>query len=98
MKTLGSAAHYAAPVETRAAELAAKTGAPVRRSDRQRRPPGRRLAVMAAGGFAVIVVFELALAFGAPLGAAAWGGEHSGQHADLHLASVVAAAFWTPLR
>jgi hypothetical protein len=54
---------------------------------------------MAAGGFAVIVVFELALAFGAPLGAAAWGGEHSGQlHADLHLASVVAAAFWTPLR
>ena len=75
MKNVRTAAHYAAPVETGAAERAAKTGAPARRSNRQRRPPGRRLAVMAAGGFAVIVVFELALAFGAPLGAAAWGGE-----------------------
>jgi hypothetical protein len=39
MKTLRTAAHYAAPVETGAAELAAKTGAPARRSDRQRALP-----------------------------------------------------------
>jgi hypothetical protein len=55
-----------------------------------------RLAVVAAGGFAVVVLFQLALAFGAPLGAAAWGGEHSGQlPSNLRVASAFSAAFWS---
>jgi len=55
-----------------------------------------QLAVVAAGGFAVVVLFQLALALGAPLGAAAWGGEHSGQlPSNLRVASAFSATFWS---
>lgn len=36
-------------------------------------------AVVAATGFAAIAVFQVALAAGAPLGRAAWGGTHPEQ-------------------
>jgi hypothetical protein len=54
-----------------------------------------RLAAVAAGGFAAITVFQLALAAGAPLGAAAWGGLHPGRlPPELRAASALAAGFW----
>lgn len=47
---------------------------------------------------AVIVVFQLALAFGAPLGYAAWGGQHPGVlPTRLRIASAVAALVIYPL-
>ena len=56
----------------------------------------RRLAAVAAGGFLLVVLFQVALALGAPLGAAAWGGGHSGQlSSDLRVASAFSAAFWS---
>lgn len=39
---------------------------------------GRAPAVAAAVGFLVIAAFQIALALGAPLGVAAWGGTHPG--------------------
>ena len=58
--------------------------------------PARRLAAVAAAGFLVVVTFEVALAFGAPFGAAAWGGENTGQlPLDLRIASAIAGAFWS---
>ncbi|MCW2968390.1 MAG: hypothetical protein JWM71_2162, partial [Solirubrobacteraceae bacterium] len=59
------------------------------------RTPGRRHAVSAASGFLAIVAFQLAIALGAPFGAAAWGGAHSGQlPGGLRTASAFGAAFW----
>ena len=56
----------------------------------------RRLACLAAGGFGAIVLFEVALALGAPLGEAAMGGSHSGQlPSDLRVVSALGAAFWS---
>lgn len=56
----------------------------------------RRLAAVAAGGFLVVVAFEIALVLGAPLGAAAWGGNHTGRlPSDLRVASALSAAFWS---
>ena len=56
---------------------------------------GRSVAAVAAGGFLVVACFQVALALGAPLGAAAYGGATTGQlPGELRLASVVAAAFW----
>jgi len=43
-------------------------------------PPVRSAAVAAAVGFLVIAAFQLALALGAPLGRAAWGGTHVRRH------------------
>jgi hypothetical protein len=55
----------------------------------------RQLAAAAAGGFAAVAGFQLSLAAGAPLGAAAWGGLHPGRlPSDLRVASAVAAVFW----
>ena len=55
----------------------------------------RATAVVAATGFAGIVLFQLALALGAPLGRAAWGGTNPGVlPAQLRVASVVAAIVW----
>ena len=53
-------------------------------SSADRRPandlaPRRRVAVVAAVGFLIIASFQVALAFGAPLGAAAFGGANAGQ-------------------
>jgi hypothetical protein len=57
---------------------------------------GKRLAVAAAGGFLVLVFFQVAIVFGAPFGAAAWGGENTGQlPSDLRVASAFSSAFWS---
>jgi hypothetical protein len=52
-------------------------------------------AVAAATGFAAIAVFQVALAAGAPLGRAAWGGTHPEQlPVGLRVGSAVAVAVW----
>ena len=56
----------------------------------------KRLAAVAAGGFLVVASFQVALALGAPFGAAAWGGERTGQlPSDLRVASAFQAGFWS---
>lgn len=53
-------------------------------------------AVVALVAFAALVVFQLALALGAPWGSAAYGGRSQGRlPASLRLSSVVAAVVWT---
>ena len=53
------------------------------------------VAVTAAGGFGVVVAFQVALALGAPWGAAAWGGTtHGPLPANLRIASAVAGTVW----
>lgn len=54
----------------------------------------RSLAVAAAIGFLGIAAFELALALGAPLGRAAWGGSYRQLPPGLRIASGVAAGVW----
>jgi hypothetical protein len=52
-------------------------------------------ALAAAVGFVVIAVFQIALAAGAPLGRASWGGAHAGQlPTGLRVASAVAVGVW----
>jgi hypothetical protein len=55
-------------------------------------------AIVAVVLLAVVEVFQIALALGAPLGFAAWGGQHQGVlSARLRIASGVAAAVVYPL-
>ena len=49
----------------------------------------RTAGLVAALGFLVIAVFQVALALGAPLGRAAWGGTHSVLPTSLRIASGV---------
>ena len=52
-------------------------------------------AVLSAVGFLAIAIFQAALALGAPLGVAAWGGTHPGRLSSrLRVASAFACAFW----
>jgi hypothetical protein len=52
--------------------------------------------MVSAGGFVIVVLFQLTIVLGAPVGPAAWGGGHSGQlPPDLRLASVFSALFWS---
>ena len=52
-------------------------------------------ARLAAMGFGIIVLFQVALAAGAPLGRAAWGGAHAGRlPRQLRMSSLIAAAVW----
>lgn len=55
----------------------------------------RTLAVLAAVGCVAIAVFQAALAFGAPLGRAAWGGTRSHLPPGLRVASGIAVVFWS---
>lgn len=55
---------------------------------------GRTAALVAALGFAGIAVFELALALGAPLGHAAYGGSTAQLSAGERVVSVVAVIVW----
>jgi len=64
------------------------------RAARAGKPPRTRAAVAAAAGFIAIAGFEIALALGAPVGRAAWGGAHVYLTEGLRIASVFAAAFW----
>jgi hypothetical protein len=54
----------------------------------------RRAASGAVAGFAALAVFELALAAGAPLGRAAWGGTQAQLPMSLRLGSAVTVAFY----
>ena len=57
--------------------------------------PVRIAAVAAAGGFLVQAAFQAALALGAPLGSASWGGAHEGQlPTGLRIASGVAVCVY----
>jgi hypothetical protein len=51
-------------------------------------------AVLAAAGFLVIATFQVALALGAPLGQAAWGGRKPRLPTRLRIGSAVAAGIW----
>lgn len=56
---------------------------------------GGTAAAAAATGFVVIAAFQFALASGAPLGQASWGGAHHGQlPTGLRAASAVAVGVW----
>ena len=48
----------------------------------------------AATGFLAIATFQAAIAAGAPLGRAAWGGTHVRLHQRLRVASAVAVVVW----
>ena len=54
----------------------------------------RTAAILAAAGFLVIAVFQAALALGAPLGHAAWGGRQARLSTRLRIGSTVAVLFW----
>ena len=56
--------------------------------------PEQVVAVIAAIGFAIIAIFQAALALGAPLGRAAWGGQYVRLPGRLRVASGVAVAVW----
>jgi hypothetical protein len=57
-------------------------------------PSRSRAAVAAAVGFLAIAAFQLALAVGAPLGRAAWGGKQTHLPMDLRIASGFAVGVW----
>jgi hypothetical protein len=59
------------------------------------RRTARRAAVLATIGFAVIAVFQLALAAGAPLGHAAWGGADAELTTGQRIGSGIAVVLWT---
>jgi hypothetical protein len=56
--------------------------------------PARGAAVAAAVSFLSIAAFQAALALGAPLGRAAWGGTRTHLTAGLRIASATAVVFW----
>jgi hypothetical protein len=56
--------------------------------------PASTAAIAAAVGFLAIAAFQLALALGAPLGRAAWGGAHERLPSRLRIASAVAVVIW----
>lgn len=54
----------------------------------------RTASQLAALGLMAIALFQVALALGAPLGRAAWGGAHDVLPTSLRIASAVAVAIW----
>jgi hypothetical protein len=54
----------------------------------------RTFASVAAIGFGVLAIFQLALALGAPLGHAAWGGAHETLPTGLRVGSAVSVLFY----
>lgn len=54
----------------------------------------RTAAAMTAVGLFAIAAFQIALALGAPLGRAAWGGTHARLPVGLRIASSLAVLFW----
>ena len=54
----------------------------------------RAAGLLAALGLLGIALFQIALALGAPLGHAAWGGGHDVLPTSLRVASAVAVAIW----
>jgi hypothetical protein len=58
------------------------------------RSPRKWAAMAAAAGFLTIAAFQVALALGAPLGRAAWGGTYVQLPVGLRIASAFAVAVW----
>jgi hypothetical protein len=58
------------------------------------RPARRLAAAAAAAGFIAIASFQAALALGAPLGEAAWGGASAHLSTGLRIASATTVAVW----
>lgn len=56
--------------------------------------PARTAAIAASVGFLALAGFQLALALGAPLGRAAWGGTHTQLPTGLRIASAFAVGVW----
>jgi hypothetical protein len=56
--------------------------------------PAQTAAVAAAVGLLTIAAFQAALALGAPLGRAAWGGTHTQLPTGLRVASAIAFGIW----
>jgi hypothetical protein len=54
----------------------------------------RTAAVLVAAGFLTIAGFQVALALGAPLGHAAWGGRHRRLPTRFRIGSAVAVVIW----
>ncbi len=52
------------------------------------------VAIMAAIGFLAIAAFQVALALGAPLGRAAWGGAYTRLPRRLRVGSAIAVVVW----
>ena len=60
-----------------------------------KRAQARRIAaIAAAAGFVALAAFQLALALGAPLGHAAWGGSAAHLSGTQRVASAFAVVFW----
>jgi hypothetical protein len=57
-------------------------------------PARSKAAVVAAIGFIALAAFQLALALGAPLGRAAWGGTYDQLPTALRIASAFAVGVW----
>ncbi len=65
------------------------------RTANRHRTASRLAGVVAVTGLTAISAYQIALAVGAPLGGAAWGGSHTGRlPADLRVASAVSFALW----
>ncbi len=58
------------------------------------RRTSRRAAVLATIGFGVVAIFQAALAAGAPLGHAAWGGESAELSTGQRIGSVISVVVW----
>jgi len=69
-----------------------KRASPTQQATRDERPPRSRAAALAAAAFIGMAGFEIALARGAPLGRAAWGGANAHLQPGLRIASVGSAA------
>jgi hypothetical protein len=54
----------------------------------------RAAAILAAIGFLGIAAFQVALVLGAPLGHAAWGGQHRRLPSHLRVGSAIAVVVW----
>jgi hypothetical protein len=67
------------------------TAEPVTRGGQRARS---KAAAVAAAGFTGLAAFELALALGAPLGRAAFGGAHTYLPAGLRIVSALAVVIW----
>ena len=65
-----------------------------KRTEPAAKPTRRRAAAAAAAGFIAIAGFEAALALGAPLGNAAWGGANAHLAPGLRIASGITVAIW----
>lgn len=62
--------------------------------DHERLQVGQIAAALAATGFVALGVFQLALAFGAPFGHAAWGGDAAELTSGLRIGSAVSVVFY----